>query len=408
MFVGCSGVVTGTQFCGPQSKPIVDPNFWPFNVFNSIAFANMTGFTTSSTTTIIPNVTTAGVSTTTANPGVTTTGIVVPSSTTLYTGKRGSGWRCEDGNERQGDAIGTGTSSTIRTTTTTVTTTSTTSEAQEWTRIADHPCVCCSNIDDNINNNEHHCCATADRGSEWDHQAVRTADRDRRYTIDSGCRDPHIDWIRYLHGEDHGESLKSSVAASPNGWRQAWFSRKCLSFLRGLNWVYTEKKIFSLLAILNSWCRWSSGARLKRLWQCCILSEPVRSVLDMVWLSTVFYFLSTSIFCVIVDSVGLHCFFWLVSSNQQRDKRLHDVLCNNIRLMVCINKAWSPMFFWIYLGSFGSTAMCVFVITIFSFSTRKKVASIFQDQVLRADRSMHLSCPSVLTRNEREDAKIYI
>ncbi|CAF1016655.1 unnamed protein product [Rotaria sp. Silwood1] len=100
------GVVTGTEFCGPQSRPITDPNFWPFNIFNSAAYANMTGMTTSSTTTIIPNVTTQAVSTTTANPAITTTGITVPSSTTPYTG--------------------TGTSSTIRTTTTTSSSTSTT------------------------------------------------------------------------------------------------------------------------------------------------------------------------------------------------------------------------------------------------------------------------------------------
>jgi hypothetical protein len=82
----CSGVVTGTQFCGPQSKPILDPNFWPFTIFNSVLYANLTGATTASTTTFIPNVTTAGVSTTTANPGVTTTGVSAANSTTLYTG----------------------------------------------------------------------------------------------------------------------------------------------------------------------------------------------------------------------------------------------------------------------------------------------------------------------------------
>ena len=101
-----SGVATGTQFCGPQSKPIIDPNFWPFSVFNAPAFSNITGMSTSSTTTVIPSITSAGVSTTTVNPLVTTTGITVPSSTTPYTG--------------------TGTSSTIRTTTTTTTTSSTT------------------------------------------------------------------------------------------------------------------------------------------------------------------------------------------------------------------------------------------------------------------------------------------
>ncbi|CAF4268552.1 unnamed protein product, partial [Rotaria sordida] len=82
-----NGVVTGTEFCGPQSKPILDPTFWPFNIFNSVAFSNLTGMTTSSTTTIIPNITTPAISTTTANPAITTTGITVPSSTTPYTGK---------------------------------------------------------------------------------------------------------------------------------------------------------------------------------------------------------------------------------------------------------------------------------------------------------------------------------
>ena len=104
-----SGVATGTEFCGPQSKPIIDPTFWPFSVFNAPAYSNITGMSTSSTTTIIPNVTTAAVSTTTANPSVTTTGITVPSSTTPYTG--------------------TGTSSTVRTTTTTSTTSTATSKS---------------------------------------------------------------------------------------------------------------------------------------------------------------------------------------------------------------------------------------------------------------------------------------
>jgi len=102
-----SGVATGTEFCGPQSKPIIDPTFWPFSVFNAPAFSNITGMSTSSTTTIIPSVTTQAVSTTTANPSITTTGITVPSSTTPYTG--------------------TGTSSTVRTTTTTSTTSTLTS-----------------------------------------------------------------------------------------------------------------------------------------------------------------------------------------------------------------------------------------------------------------------------------------
>ena len=43
--------------------------------------------TTSSTTTIIPNVTAAGVSTSTANPAVTTSGIAAAANTTAYTGQ---------------------------------------------------------------------------------------------------------------------------------------------------------------------------------------------------------------------------------------------------------------------------------------------------------------------------------
>ena len=81
-----SGVVTGTEFCGPQSKPILDPNFWPFNIFNTPAFANMTGLSTSSTTTFIPSIATLGVSTVTANPSITTAPIPVANSTTLFTG----------------------------------------------------------------------------------------------------------------------------------------------------------------------------------------------------------------------------------------------------------------------------------------------------------------------------------
>jgi hypothetical protein len=86
-FVTNSGVVTGTEFCGPQSKPILDPTFWTFNIFNSIAYGNITGLSTSSTTTIIPNVTAAGISTAATNPAITTSGIAVASSTTAYTGQ---------------------------------------------------------------------------------------------------------------------------------------------------------------------------------------------------------------------------------------------------------------------------------------------------------------------------------
>ncbi|CAF4137824.1 unnamed protein product [Rotaria socialis] len=64
-----------------------------------IAYGNLTGQTTASTTIVsIPTVSTLGASTTAANANITTTGITVPSSSTLYTGI--------------------GTSSTIRTTTT--------------------------------------------------------------------------------------------------------------------------------------------------------------------------------------------------------------------------------------------------------------------------------------------------
>ncbi|CAM4907311.1 unnamed protein product [Rotaria socialis] len=64
-----------------------------------VAYGNLTGQTTASTTIVsIPTVSTLGASTTAANANITTTGITVPSSSTLYTGI--------------------GTSSTIRTTTT--------------------------------------------------------------------------------------------------------------------------------------------------------------------------------------------------------------------------------------------------------------------------------------------------
>ncbi|CAF1403097.1 unnamed protein product [Rotaria sordida] len=116
-----NGVVTGTEFCGPQSKPILDPTFWPFNIFNSVAFSNLTGMTTSSTTTIIPNITTPAISTTTANPAITTTGITVPSSTTPYTGI--------------------GTSSTVRTTTTTSTSTTSITSTTSTTTTTTMPAV---------------------------------------------------------------------------------------------------------------------------------------------------------------------------------------------------------------------------------------------------------------------------
>ncbi len=123
-----SGVVTGTEFCGPQSKPILDPNFWPFTIFNSIAYANITGLSTTSTTTIIPNVTTAGVSTTTANPAVTTSGITVPSSTTPYTGMLREIIFSLFLVHNKWNEIGTGTSSTVVTTVITTTTSTATSE----------------------------------------------------------------------------------------------------------------------------------------------------------------------------------------------------------------------------------------------------------------------------------------
>ncbi|CAF4667715.1 unnamed protein product, partial [Rotaria sp. Silwood2] len=115
------GVVTGTEFCGPQSRPILDPNFWTFNIFNSAAYSNLTGMSTSSTTTIIPNITTQAISTTTANPAITTTGITVPSSTTPYTGK----YFCLINLRHWFNILGTGASSTVRTTTTSTSSTST-------------------------------------------------------------------------------------------------------------------------------------------------------------------------------------------------------------------------------------------------------------------------------------------
>ncbi|UJR07101.1 hypothetical protein I4U23_011389 [Adineta vaga] len=75
-----SGVVSGTEFCGPESAPITDKTYWVFNIWNPAV---------SSTTTTTPfttvTVTTKPTSTTSINTLLTTTSIIVTTNAPVTT-----------------------------------------------------------------------------------------------------------------------------------------------------------------------------------------------------------------------------------------------------------------------------------------------------------------------------------
>ncbi|UJR38799.1 hypothetical protein I4U23_031464 [Adineta vaga] len=95
------GVVSGTEFCGPESAPINDPTYWVFNIWNpalsSTTTTTTTPFTTNtittrptSTTSINTLLTTTGIVITTAAPATTTTSTTAPPTTTTSTTTTGS------------------------------------------------------------------------------------------------------------------------------------------------------------------------------------------------------------------------------------------------------------------------------------------------------------------------------
>ncbi|CAF0825479.1 unnamed protein product [Adineta ricciae] len=76
------GVVSGTEFCGPESAPIRDPTYWVFNIWDPAVSSTTTTTTTPFTT---ATVTTKPTSTTSINTLLTTTGIVVTTTTPITT-----------------------------------------------------------------------------------------------------------------------------------------------------------------------------------------------------------------------------------------------------------------------------------------------------------------------------------
>ncbi|UJR24420.1 hypothetical protein I4U23_005796 [Adineta vaga] len=79
---GGTCVVSGTEFCGPESAPITDKTYWVFNIWNPAASSTTTTTTTPFTTV---TVTTKPTSTTSINTLLTTTGIVITSTTPVTT-----------------------------------------------------------------------------------------------------------------------------------------------------------------------------------------------------------------------------------------------------------------------------------------------------------------------------------
>ncbi|CAF4107906.1 unnamed protein product, partial [Rotaria sordida] len=77
-----SGAASGNIFCSPESDPIIDPDYWNFNIWDPGVSSTLTTTTTPPTT---GTVTTRPISTTIPNPNLTTTGIVITSGTTVQT-----------------------------------------------------------------------------------------------------------------------------------------------------------------------------------------------------------------------------------------------------------------------------------------------------------------------------------
>ncbi|UJR24422.1 hypothetical protein I4U23_005798 [Adineta vaga] len=76
------GVVSGTEFCGPESAPITDKTYWVYNIWNP-AVSSTTTTTTTPFTTV--TVTTKPTSTTSINTLLTTTGIVITTTAPITT-----------------------------------------------------------------------------------------------------------------------------------------------------------------------------------------------------------------------------------------------------------------------------------------------------------------------------------
>ncbi|CAF1460585.1 unnamed protein product [Rotaria sordida] len=76
------GAASGNIFCSPESDPIIDPDYWNFNIWDPGVSSTLTTTTTPPTT---GTVTTRPISTTIPNPNLTTTGIVITSGTTVQT-----------------------------------------------------------------------------------------------------------------------------------------------------------------------------------------------------------------------------------------------------------------------------------------------------------------------------------
>ncbi|CAF1517940.1 unnamed protein product, partial [Adineta ricciae] len=76
------GVVSGTEFCGPESAPITDPTYWVFNIWDPAVSSTTTTTTTPMTT---ATVTTKPTSTTSINTLLTTTGIALTTTVAMTT-----------------------------------------------------------------------------------------------------------------------------------------------------------------------------------------------------------------------------------------------------------------------------------------------------------------------------------